>query len=81
MATQLQAYQVLNPTSAISGLSQVTTVKPLDNNPLSKVHAANMGPNWGRQDPGGPHGGPMNFATWEDRFFQSLSELLANDKP
>ena len=30
--------------------------------PDSKVHGANMGPIWGRQDPGGPHGGPMNFA-------------------
>ena len=28
----------------------------------SKVHGANMGPTWGRQDPGGPHVGPMNFA-------------------
>ena len=27
----------------------------------SKVHGANMGPIWGRQDPGGPHVGPMNF--------------------
>ena len=24
-----------------------------------------MGPIWGRQDPGGPHVGPMNFAFWE----------------
>ena len=24
----------------------------------------NMGPIWGRQDPGGPHVGPMNFAIW-----------------
>ena len=24
-----------------------------------------MGPNWGRQDPGGPHVGPVNFAIWE----------------
>ena len=23
-----------------------------------------MGPIWGRQDPGGPHVGPMNFANW-----------------
>ena len=30
--------------------------------PDSKVHGANMGPNWGRQDPGGPPVGPMNFA-------------------
>ena len=35
------------------------------NNPDSKVHGANMGPIWGQQDPGGPHGGPMNFAIWE----------------
>ena len=25
------------------------------NNPDSGVHGANMGPTWGRQDPGGPH--------------------------
>ena len=36
-----------------------------DNNLDSKVHGANMGPIWGRQDPGGPHDGPMNFAIWE----------------
>ena len=30
--------------------------------PDSKVHVANMGPIWGRQDPGGLHVGPMNFA-------------------
>ena len=33
--------------------------------PDSKVHGDNMGPIWGRQDPGGPHVGPMNFAIWE----------------
>ena len=33
--------------------------------PDSKVHGANMGPIWGRQDPGGPHVGPMNFAIWD----------------
>ena len=32
--------------------------------PDSKVHGAKMGPIWGRQDPGGPHVGPMNFAIW-----------------
>ena len=32
--------------------------------PGSKVRGANMGPTWGRQDPGGPHGGPMNLAIW-----------------
>ena len=34
------------------------------NIPDSKVHAANMGPIWGRQDPGGPSVGPMNLAIW-----------------
>ena len=35
------------------------------NLPDSKVHGANMGPILGRQTPGGPHVGPMNFAIWE----------------
>ena len=30
--------------------------------PDSKVHVANMGPTWGRQDQGGPHVGPINLA-------------------
>ena len=30
--------------------------------PDSKVHGANMGPTWGRHDPGGPHVGPMDLA-------------------
>ena len=33
--------------------------------PDSKVHGANMGPTWGRQDPGGPQIGPMNFGIWD----------------
>ena len=32
--------------------------------PDSMVRGANMGPIWSRQDPGGPHVGPMNFAIW-----------------
>ena len=36
------------------------------NYPDSKIHGANMGPIWGRQDPGGPHVVPMNFAIWVD---------------
>ena len=35
-----------------------------DKLPDSKVRGAKMGPIWGRQDPGGPHVGPMNFAIW-----------------
>ena len=33
--------------------------------PDSEVHGANIGPIWGRQDAGGPHVGPMNFAIWD----------------
>ena len=32
--------------------------------PDNKVRGANMGPIWGRQDPGGPHAGHMNLAIW-----------------
>ena len=32
--------------------------------PDNKVHGANMGHISGRQDPGGPHVDPMNFALW-----------------
>ena len=42
----------------------------------SKVHGANMGPIWGRQDPGGPHVGPMNFAIWV-RFCWCGQEMLS----
>ena len=39
-------------------------MQKLNKDPDSKVHGANMGTIWGRQDPGGPHVGPMNFAIW-----------------
>ena len=35
-----------------------------EGDPDGKIHGANMGPIWGRQDPDGPHVGPMNFAIW-----------------
>ena len=41
----------------------------------SKVHGAKMGPIWGRQDPGGPHVGPMNFAIRVDRHDRSRQKL------
>ena len=31
-----------------------------------------MGPIWGRQDPGGPHVGPMNIASWACSLKQSV---------
>ena len=40
-------------------------MKHLETTPVSKVHGANMAPIWGRQDPGGPHVGPMDLAIWD----------------
>ena len=36
----------------------------LERFPDSKVHGDIIRPIWGRQDPGGPHVGPMNFPIW-----------------
>ena len=38
--------------------------------PDSKVRGANMGPIWGRQDPGGTHVNCMNF------FRNAVSEIM-----
>ena len=46
------------------------------NCPDSKTHGANMGSIWGRQDPGGPHVGPMNFAIWVV-WHQTASKLVS----
>ena len=43
--------------------------------PDSKVHGDNMGPIWGRQDPGGPHVGPMNFAIWDNKMGKISTHL------
>ena len=47
------------------------------NIPDSKVYEANMGPIWGRQDSGGPHVRPMNFAIWDTlRHFRRFCVLF-----
>ena len=43
----------------VIGLLQIITRYP-----DSKARGANMGPIWGRQHPGWPHVGTMNFAIW-----------------
>ena len=35
-----------------------------------------MGPTWGRQDPGGPHVGPMNFAIWDSSTRNHVGQLF-----
>ena len=54
--------------------------------PDSKIHGANMGSIWGRQDPGGPHVGPINFAIWGSQLatisviaVANKSEITAGD--
>ena len=52
--------------TANSGVDWTTYRYPVEHyNPDSKVHGANVGPILGRQEPGGPHVGHMNFAIWE----------------
>ena len=46
------------------------------NIPDSKVHGANMGPIWGRQDPGGLHVGPMNLTIWDPMVELHTGHLL-----
>ena len=48
-----------------------------DHTPDSKVHWANMGPIWGRQDPEGPHMDPMNFVIWDTSGSSSLTSSYA----
>ena len=43
--------------------------------PDSKVHGANLGPICGRQDPGGPDVGPMNFAIWFALYYRIANTL------
>ena len=40
-----------------------------------RVHGAGMGSIWGRQDPCGPHVGPMNFAIW---IIIQISEMVVD---
>ena len=48
----------------------------LQNTPNSKVHGANMGPSGGRQDPGGPHVGPMSFAIWDCLWYARTAIII-----
>ena len=50
---------------SMSFISIITTTMQYQATPDSKVYGANMGPTWDRQDPCGPHVGPMSFAIWD----------------
>ena len=48
------------------------------NIPDSNVHGANVGPTWGRQDPGGPHVGHRNLAIWDSAPFINKPRTMVN---
>ena len=52
------------PWMGVLEVTWITLTGPIWGVPDNKVHGANMGPIWGRQDSGGPHVGPMNFIIW-----------------
>ena len=57
-------WQVLSVMTQIcNGITHIESYW-VNNYPESEIHGANMGPTWGRQDPGGPHAGAMIFAIW-----------------
>ena len=56
---------------------EVMLLSNKSNSPDSMVHGANMGPIWGRQDPGGPHVGPMNFAIWEEELQAHIKQMAS----
>ena len=58
--------------------TKATTQLP-QRNPDSKVRGANMGPIWGRQDPGGPHVGRSNLAIWKDTFTTVEIQIWLSD--
>ena len=51
--------------SSLEKMDHVAMLSILPMQRESKVHRANMGPTWGRQDPGGPHVGHLNLAIWD----------------
>ena len=59
---------------------QVVTVYTLKHIPDNKVHEAYMWPTWGRQDPGGPHVGPMNLAIKDSNVFCSAPIHYLNQR-
>ena len=59
-----EVFHGVNSHQNTANLSKIISLRIPD----SKIHGTNMGPIWGRQDPGGPHVGPMNFAIWDSLY-------------
>ena len=60
-------YEKWKIVSSVGGRPRIDHTLQNEGSPYSKVHGANMGPIWGRQDPGGPNVGTMNFAIWVEQ--------------
>ena len=60
--TLINYYLGINNTNNMEVCHDIISSQRGNNYPDSKVYGANMGPTWGRQDPGGPHVGSMNLA-------------------
>ena len=58
----------------VSNWGYMMAVPSVFENPVREVHGVNMGPNWDRQDTGGPHVGSMKFAIWEHMCFLCLGD-------
>ena len=82
----LQNYQNVISVSIIINKKEMKVIgicsPPTPDVPDSKVHGANMGPIWCRQDPSGPHVGPMNFAIWGivGNYFKTAFPLKSTER-
>ena len=64
----------INPWISLRATVPGGNYQKIQHTPDSKVNGANMGPTWGRQDPGGPRVGPMNLAIWDVSFIGSSAD-------
>ena len=60
--TTLKVASIASGQSADCPSASEAALKDISKHPW---YGANMGPVWGRQDPGGPHIGPMKFDIWD----------------
>ena len=64
MSHSLMSYGI-SVGSSLQKMDHVAMLSILPMQRESKAYGANMGSTWGRQDPGGPHVGHVNLATWD----------------
>ena len=77
MSTYCRMYTSENKVSIGSTASAIAMLRTQCSHPC-KVHRANMGPTWGRQDPGGPHVSHTNLAIWDLRHNLVIAATIKN---